>query len=316
MNPDLFVRDLEAKPAALRALADRLDTIAWPVAPHQQVLLTGMGSSWFAADTAARRLRRAGVHAVADLASVEASYPPSAELAVVGISASGGSTETLELLAAHQGTSTTIALTNTPGVTMPADHTVQMHAGAEAGGVACRSYLHTLVMLLQLERQLTGQPSDLPGSVHRAADAIEQLLATRDEWLGPVSDVLRGPHGTWLLAPAERMGNALQGALMIRECPRRAADACETGDWSHVDVYLTKTLDYRALLCAGSRFDAAATKWMRDRGSRFVALGYPSEATIGAEYELRFEHDDDPLVQLLVELLVPELLSARWWLGR
>ena len=54
---------------------------------------------------------------------------------------------------------------------------------------------------------------------------------------------------------------------MLREGPRRAADGCETGDWNHVDVYLTKTLDYRALVFTGSRFDADAVQWMRERGS-------------------------------------------------
>ena len=150
MIHSLYLADLKAKPAALRAVAQLLDTWVWPVVPGQRVLLTGMGSSWFAADTAARRLRRAGVHAVADIASIDASFPPSADLAVVGISASGGSHETLSLLHAHHGTSTTIALTNTPGLDLPADHTVLMHAGPEPGGVACRSYVHTLIALLQL----------------------------------------------------------------------------------------------------------------------------------------------------------------------
>ena len=65
----------------------------------------------------------------------------------------------------------------------------------------------------------------------------------------------------------------MQGALMVREGPRRAADGCETGDWNHVDVYLTKTLDYRALLFSGSRFDSDALKWMRDRHSHVVTVG-------------------------------------------
>ena len=45
---------------------------------------------------------------------------------------------------------------------------------------------------------------------------------------------------------------------MLREGPRRAAIASETGEWSHVDVYLTKTLDYRMLLLPGSRYEDAA----------------------------------------------------------
>ena len=60
---------------------------------------------------------------------------------------------------------------------------------------------------------------------------------------------------------------------MLREGPRRLADACESGDWLHVDVYLTKPLDYRALLFAGSRFDPQIMTWVRERGSRVVAVG-------------------------------------------
>jgi hypothetical protein len=101
---------------------------------------------------------------------------------------------------------------------------------------------------------------------------------------------------------------------MLREGPRCAADACETGDWNHVDVYLTKSLDYRALVFTGSRFDATAAQWMRDRGSRFALVGPPTVA--GAELVVRHPHDTDPLVRLLTEVLVPELLAAHWWAGR
>lgn len=314
MDPVAFLADLEAKPAMLRALAARLDGTVWPVHAGQRLLLTGMGSSWFAADVAARRMRRAGLTAVADLASVEAAWPPVADLTVVGITASGGSTETLDLLGRHQGVGQTVVLTNTDGLQLPAQHTVLMHAGPEAGGVACRSYLHTLVLLLHLEHQLAGSVPDLAGHVHAAADAAEHLLATRGSWLPPVLEYLAGPHGCWLIAPAERLGNALQGALMVREGPRQQADGCETGDWSHVDVYLTKTLDYRALLFGGSAHDGAALRWLRDRGSRVVLVGH-TDAAAGEEvvHTVRYPHDHHPVVALLTEVLVAELAAAAWW---
>ena len=62
-----------------------------------------------------------------------------------------------------------------------------------------------------------------------------------------------------VLAPAARLASAHQAALMIWEGPRRRAESCETGDWGHIDVYLTKTLDYRALVYTGSRYDAATS---------------------------------------------------------
>ena len=311
MNDKAFLADLEAKPAALRALAEVIGDEKWPVEAGDRLLLTGMGSSWFAADTVARRLRRAGVHAVAEVASVEASFPADASLTVIGITASGTSKETLQLLAVHQGTSRTIALTNTPAAALPTDHTMLMHAGDERGGVACRSYTHTLAALLQLEHQLTGAIPDLRKKLELTADAVVTLLDSRKGWMPAARSTLASPYGCWLLAPAERLGNALQGALMIREGPRRAADGCETGDWNHVDVYLTKSLDYRALVFVGSRFDADAVQWLRERKSHFVAVGGHLS---GAHSEVRYPGEDDPIVALLTEVVIAELLAADWWL--
>jgi hypothetical protein len=88
------------------------------------------------------------------------------------------------------------------------------------------------------------------------------------------------------------------------------SDGCETGDWSHVDVYLSRTLDYRAVVFAGGRHDAAAAEWMRQRGSTAVAVGAPFD---GARQVIRYPGDDDPVVSMLTEVLVAELLAATWW---
>jgi glutamine---fructose-6-phosphate transaminase (isomerizing) len=314
VDPAAFLADLEAKPAAMLTLLD--DLPSWPVSGTGPIVLTGMGSSWFAADVAARRLRRHGITAVAELASVEATFPPSPELTVIAITASGGSAETVALLQAHAGTSATVALTNDEAASLPADHTVLMHAGLETGGVACRTYLHTVVTLLAMEEQLAGVDLRLGERVRRSAAAVAYLLDRREGWLPPVIEAIDGTEGLWLLAPAERVGSALQGALMVREGPRRAADGCETGDWNHVDVYLTKTLDYRALLFTGSRFDADALKWMTERRSHVVTVGgEPAVSGDGVSASVHYPGDDDPIVALLTEVLVAELLAAHWWLS-
>ena len=310
MDPAAFLADLEAKPAMLLALLD--DLPSWPDVGAGPIVLTGMGSSWFAADVAARRLRRHGIVAVAEIASVEATLPPSPDVTMIGITASGTSPETVAMLSAHSGASRTIALTNDPSVVLPAEHVVLMHAGVETGGVACRTYLHTLVALLALEQRIAGVELRLGERVRRSAAAIAYLLDRRDGWLPPLLESIDGTEGLWMLAPAERLGSALQGALMVREGPRRAADGCETGDWNHVDVYLTKTLDYRALLFTGSRFDADALRWMFDRHSHVATVGAEPE---GVAASVRYPGDDDPIVALLTEVLVAELLAANWWLG-
>jgi fructoselysine-6-P-deglycase FrlB-like protein len=229
---------------------------------------------------------------------------------VVGISASGGSSETLGFVAGHPGF---VALTNVAdsAITATATHVVPMLAEAEPGGVACRSFQHTLVALLALEEQLTGTDLGLAGRVRRCADATEALLSDR-RWLDDVAAALDGPHGVYAIAPSDRISSALQAALMVREGPRRPADGCETGDWSHVDVYLTKTLSYRALLFPGSRHDAAARDWLTQRGATVVTVG----AGVSSDaVQVRYPGDDDAIVALLTEVLIPELLAARWWMS-
>ncbi|MEO3809773.1 SIS domain-containing protein [Sphaerisporangium sp. B11E5] len=316
MKPDLYLADLEAKPAALDALADSLeaddpfDGIAEGV---RRVVFLGMGSSRYAARVAALRLRAAGLDAVAEYASAATGYPPGRDTLVVAISATGGSRETLDALARHTGASRVLALTNTPGspVTRHAGLVVDMAAGEERGGVACRTFQHTLALLLALSSRLTGVKADVPGLLRRAADATGDLLDRRGEWLPEALGLLDGPHGVYTIAPAERISSAEQSALMVREGPRRAAVACETGDWAHVDVYLTKTLDYRAVLFPGSRYDEQAMDWMRQRGSTVLAVG----AEVPGAHTIRYRGDDDPDVALLTETLVPELVAAHWWAG-
>jgi hypothetical protein len=127
-----------------------------------------------------------------------------------------------------------------------------------------------------------------------------------------VASLLDGPHGCWVVAPAGRLASAQQSALMLREGPRRPSHACETGDWSHVDVYLTKTLDYRMLLLPGSAHEPELLRWVAERGCTLVAAG---GAVPGAAAVLRYPGDDVDDVRLLTETTVAELVAARWWAG-
>ncbi|MGP3918909.1 SIS domain-containing protein [Nonomuraea sp. 10N515B] len=316
MNSELYLSDLESKPESLTALADvltREDPFEKLPRSTTRVLFLGMGSSRYAAGVAALRLRAAGVDAYADYASAAATYPPSKDTLVIPISATGGSRETLEATERYaQGPAFVAALTNAPGSPLAgrADLVIPMHAGEERGGVACRTFQHTLALLLALEARLTGAARDVPTLIKKSAEATADLLDRRDEWLPLAMELLDGPHGVYTIAPAERLSSAEQSALMFREGPRRPADASETGDWAHVDVYLTKTLDYRALLFPGSRYDAQAMDWVRERGSTVITVGADVPDAAAA---VRYAHDDDPDVALLTETLVAELVAAYWW---
>jgi glucosamine 6-phosphate synthetase-like amidotransferase/phosphosugar isomerase protein len=316
VNPDLFLDDLHRKPEVLRGLAGRLrDGNPWTsLEPSpSRVVLLGMGSSAYAAGVAAARMRAKGLVVVSELAGSDLLPQWASDTAVVAISASGKSRETLDSLTRLDGSAATVALTNLPEspLTARCDGTVLMHASPEVGGVACRSYQHTLVLLMALEAHLTGASLDaLVESVERAAAASQRLLDTSDAWLPDVTELLAGPDGTHLAAPARRLSSAQQGALMLREGPRRFAVGCEAADWAHVDVYLTKNTDYRLLVFAGSVWDDGILEWTGQRGTTVVSVGgeFPEAA-----HTVRYPHDDVDDVRLLTEVLVPELVAGRLW---
>jgi fructoselysine-6-P-deglycase FrlB-like protein len=312
MDIDQYLADLEAKPYALAGLADALDAgdpFGGLPGEFRRVVFLGMGSSRYAAGVAARRLRAAGIDAVAEYASAALTPPATRETLVVAISAGGSSVETVDAAARYRGRSFVVALTNKPEspITEGADLVVPMMAGEERGGVSCRTFQHTLALLLALHARLTRTNTDISELVRRTAAATADLLDRRPGWLPQARALLDGPHGVYTIAPAERLSSAEQSALMFREVPRRQADACETGDWAHVDVYLTKTCDYRAIVFPGSRYDEQMMDWIRERSSVSLTVGGTLD---GATASIRYRHDDDPDVALLTETLVAELVAA------
>ncbi len=317
MNPDGFAADLHRKPVVLHGLAKTLaagNPWAEVVPPGvERVVLLGMGSSAYAGGVAAARMRARGVVASSELASSRLLPRWGSGTLVVATSASGGSAETLDALRRLPDDVGTIALTNSPGsaVTQRCDAVVDLLAEKEVGGVACRSYQHTLAMLMALECHLLGDDAAaLAATVTASAEATAHLIAHQSDWLPELSELLIGPAGTHLAAPAHRFCSAQQGALMLREGPRLAAVGCETGDWSHVDVYLTKTTDYRLLVFAGSPWESQLAEWTIQRASTVVGVG---GSVPGAASELRYPGDSDDDVRLLTEVLVPELLAATAW---
>jgi glucosamine 6-phosphate synthetase-like amidotransferase/phosphosugar isomerase protein len=314
VNPEGFLADVLSAPGRLDAVLDAYAAPDTPLAAVpasvERVLFLGMGSSRFAARTAAAHLRARGVDAFAELASTGLPTPPRPGTLVVGISASGGTAETIQALARHRGTSQTIAVTNRPGSAIEdaADVTLPLLAGEEAGGVACVSFQATLAVLLLLCGRLAGG-TDVE-ALRPAVAAAAALRETRDAWLPDLVALVEEAHTVYAIAPDERISSALQSALMLREGPRVAADATETGDWLHVDVYLSKHPGYTALLYPGSRFDAGVMDWARQRSSRIAAVGEPVAGTVA---HVPYPGSADPLVATLVETGVAELLAAELW---
>ena len=315
MDTSRFIEDLQQVPDYLDRMAGLLEG-GYPglaeLPPAGRILILGMGSSAYAAGTAARKARADGVNVQVELASTALLPAPAPDLLVVAVSATGTSVEVLAAAERYRGTGGLVAVTNKPGSPLAAmaDYTVEMNAGEEVSGISCRNFRHSLLVIAALLERYGASYGVLGESAGRAAEGSRALLGTSGEWLPAVSEILQGPDGTFLLAPAERFSSAGQGSLMIREVPRRPAYGSETGDWSHVDVYLSKTLDYRALVFAGSQWDQQALDWMVPRGAQIVAVGggFP-EAAVSVTYP----GQEQWLVSALVETMVPELVAWDWY---
>jgi len=307
MRPDAFEQDVHEVPRRLRQLADRIEHgDAWPDRLASGPLLTGMGSSGYAARTTSGWLQAGGVAAVAEIASTDPGWPGGPGSSAVLISASGNSPETLDRSRRLGAGTQRIALVNVADspLAREADAVVEMGAGIESAEVSCRTYRHTLALLLALGVE----PAAVASSVRAAADQTERLIADQG-WLAELDAVLSPADATFWIAPESRIGSAQQSSLMVREIPRRLAVACETGDWSHVDVYLTLTMDYRCVMFTGSRWDGAAATWMAQRRAKAVTIGEP----LGIPGEVNIPLVDDPLARMLTEPLFAELLALAWW---
>ena len=320
MSPEGFQRDILAAPERLARLLDESEKSGSPLAQlgdpsaFRRVVFIGMGSSRFAAVAAAALLRSRGVDAVAELASTGTPSLPSRDTLAVGISASGSTAETVEALARHRGTSRCVAVTNDPESDLAGvgDVVLPLLAGAEEGGVACLTYQATVAVLLLLAGRIAcdgPQVADLRPAIEAAA----HLRQGRGSWLDEAVELVDGARTTATIAPAERLSSALQSALMFREGPRAVADAAETGDWLHVDVYLSRRPGYLALLFTGSRFDVDVFGWAAKRAFPAIAIGAP---VAGAAISVGYPGADDPNVRLLAETGMAELVAAELWRRR
>ncbi|GAB3491619.1 sugar isomerase [Nocardiopsis coralliicola] len=332
MTAQLLQADLAAVPAALTALADRLARFdpfaALPALVDDEpagILLLGTGSARYACTAAAYRLRMAGLSAVAEYPSAEASLPPGPATLVVAVDAGSGRRELCTALDRYAGSSAIIVLADDPAspVARYADILAPLQAGPEESGLACRRHRLALALLLHLGHRLgapaAGSSASLVPTLRRSANAAADLLERSRTWLPAAAAALGGegagtaPRALYAVAPPGRLASAEQAALALREGPVLPAAAWETAEWSHTGRHIAAVTHYRALLFGGSHYDERFAEHLLQLRGRFVAVGRDVE---GAAVAVRYLGDSDPDVALLTEPVVGELLAARWWAGR
>ncbi len=291
-----FEADIAASPVALERLLDR-----WT--PHDlrgrgRSVMTGLGSSRYAAQIVAAQVVAQGGTAWVESAATSAPTPPAADLACIAISASGRTREVVDAAERHQGRSLVVALTNDPTSPLAdrADIVIPLHAGEEAAGIASRTFRATIAAAALLSGTAT------VASLRPAIDALAERLANRDASHHEMVEALDGALSIDVLADASLLGLAEQAALMLREAPRLPARACDTAEWLHTGVYLALP-GHRVLLFPGSAADDEVLVTAQRRGglTSRVASTWPISSTAG------------PIGRAIVDSVVGESLAAALW---
>ena len=304
--PDELAAVLDAQARAIAGLpADVLAQPRWRV--------VGMGSSRFAAQDAAVRLRADGLDAAAETASASGPSRGGPDTLAIVVSSSGRTPEVLAAAERHRGASSfVIALTARPDspLAQRADAVLPLvGVRTETAGIACLTYRATVAGLRLLADAAAGE---VPGvGLAVAVPALDALIRDRGAWLADAADVLDGGRAAHVLGDGGRLGLADQAALMLREAPRIPAVAFDTGDWLHVGLYTLFPGD-PVLLFGGSPADGEAVATIRARGGAVVSVG-PARGDADAHVPLPEAALEDPAVRALVEPAVAELLAAELW---
>jgi glutamine---fructose-6-phosphate transaminase (isomerizing) len=323
-GPDRVERlqaEIEGSPDALAALlhdlksARLLAVTRLTAPPPRRIRFVGMGSSRFAAELPARRLRSAGFDALAEVASTF-DHTGMGDALVVGISKSGSTPEVVDAVgacvraAAGGRAGGVLVLTNDEesALARTGAGRIALVAGDEASGIATRSYRHTAAILGWLVDHLIGREDD---AIHPAVDASRELLDGRGGWLAAAADALDGAEPIHVVAGGDGAGTREQAALMCREVARIAALPMDAGDWLHVGLY-TLWPGGRLVLLGGTPYDDAIARTVRDRGATLVVVG-PGVAGADVPIPLPAAALADPTVRAIVEPLVMELIAAELW---
>ena len=307
-----LVRDIEGIPDTLDRLGDAttVDAVRASIAAAlrgferpSRVVMTGLGSSRFAALQAEAALAEAGVDATTLPASSAEQMEPVAGALTVAISNGGRTPETVAAVARAREAGPVIAITRDAGspLAAAAGAVLALPIEAEESGVAITSFVATIGLLQHLAAELG--PARGPETAKSAADA-RAILATRGAWLAAALEAPGIEEEVAVLAPWSLRGIAEQAALLLREGPRRSATTFETAEWLHTGVY-TALPGGVVLLFAGSPADEEVDETVRSRGGRVLRLPIGGGSLV--------PRAPDPGTQALAGIAAPALLAAELW---
>ena len=274
-QPDVWQEAL----AAFDGQTDRLRSLL-EGADFDQVIVTGCGSTYYLALTAARLLRKAGLDAVALPASELLLHPgaiclPERRYLLLTISRSGTTSETVraqqEFISDAGGPIVTVTCDSASPLARSADLAIAIDAAQEVSVAQTRSFGSMLVVAQQLAAMIAGR--DLSAS--RALPAFCRQLLER---YGDLAKTL-GENGEiekfFFLGSDSLYGIACEAMLKMKEMSLSYSEAYHTLEFRHGPMSMVgeDSLVIGLLSPDAAKHEIRVLDEMADMGARVLAIG-------------------------------------------
>lgn len=204
----------------------------------RRVVLTGMGSSYWACQPVYLRLLAAGFTPVVvetgELIHFERGWLTPDTL-VVAVSQSGRSVEILRLLEAARGKSEVLGITNTPDSPLARESAgvLLTRAGAEFT-VSCKTYLASLLALEWLGDLLCGSPTHALAEEARAV--VEPMRLYLRAWPAHAAELIErldGVEDLFVVGRGPSLAAAGTGGLILKESTHYHAEGMSAAAFRH-----------------------------------------------------------------------------------
>jgi len=270
------------------------------------IILTGMGSSFFSSYLASCILNEYGIRAYAINASELLHYHFSLikkNTLLVCVSQSGESYEIVKILQKLPEDCSCLAITNEQASTLAqkGSEVLLSKAGHEEM-TSSKSYISIALVKLIFSWALAGRWTDIKrDSVRQLINNIDELLKSYKNWMPEITRFLGDYDNIEIIGRGPSYSSALQGALMFREAVRNPAAGNLGGEFRHGPMEMVKE-GFRAVVFApeGNTFDQSV-KMALD------IAGFKGKVIIITNSELNFS---DPNVHVFRIAVKDEYLFA------
>jgi glutamine---fructose-6-phosphate transaminase (isomerizing) len=313
-QPDAVSRTVEGlvEAGSLASFASRLRD-----GRLRRVLLTGMGSSYWACRPLYLRLLSAGLTPLmvetGELIHYEREWLAGDTL-VVAVSQSGRSAETVRLLELARGKCEVLGITNTPESPLAAQSAgVLLTRAGDEHTVSCKTYLASLIALEWLGDMLCGGETAVLADEARAA--VEPIRGYLRQWPVHVKALMRsldGARDIFVVGRGPSLAAAEAGGLILKESTHCHAEGMSAAAFRHGPFEMLSGAAFVLVLEGGQRSAALNGRLaadIREAGGRAALV---SPAVEGAFRVPACSERMGPLTEFLpVEMMTLALAAAK-----